>query len=49
MREDKKISQQEIADFLEISQKTYSNMESGKSTPSVTQLANLSTLLDFDD
>lgn len=48
MRENKKNSQQEIADFLDISQKTYSNIESGKSTPSVTQLSKLSTLLDFD-
>ncbi len=42
-----KISQQELADYLNISQKTYSNFESNKSTPSLPQLAQLSELLDF--
>ncbi len=48
LRERKKLSQQEIADFLDISQKTYSNIESDKSVPSLSHLAKLSELLDFN-
>jgi len=48
LRENKRISQQEIANFLDISQKTYSNIESDKSKPSLTQLSKLSEFLDFD-
>lgn len=48
LRERKKLSQQEIADYLDISQKTYSNMESDKTTPSLTHLARLSELLEFN-
>jgi len=47
IRENKKLSQQELADYLNISQKTYSNFESNKSLPSLPQLAQLSELLDF--
>ena len=35
IRENKRMSQQEIAEFLDISQKTYSNIESDKSKPSL--------------
>ena len=48
IRKDKRISQEEIADFLDISQKTYSNIESDKSNASLMQLSKLSQLLDFD-
>ena len=48
IRENKHISQQEIADLLGISQKTYSNIESDKSTPSIEQLSKLGELLDFN-
>ncbi len=48
LRENKRVSQQEVADFLEISQRTYSNFESDKSKPSIDQLSKLSELLDFD-
>ncbi len=44
-RHEKKSSQQEIADFINVSQKTYSNFESDKSTPSILQLVKLSDLL----
>ena len=47
-REDKKISQQEVADILGISQKTYSNIESNKSNASLPQLLEMSKLLDFN-
>jgi transcriptional regulator with XRE-family HTH domain len=47
-REAKKLSQQEVADYLEISQKTYCNMESDKSAISISQLASLGHYLDFD-
>jgi len=47
-RESKRISQQEIAEFLNISQKTYSNIEGDKSKPSLIQLSKLGELLDFD-
>lgn len=48
LREDKRYSQQEIANLLDISQKTYSNFESDKSKPSITQLVKLSEYLEFD-
>ena len=47
-RESKKLTQQEIADYLDISQKTYSNMESDKTTPSLTHIVKLSKLLEFN-
>ncbi|MDC9724115.1 MAG: helix-turn-helix transcriptional regulator [Urechidicola sp.] len=48
IRENKRMSQQEIAEFLDISQKTYSNIECDKSKPSLPQLSKLSKFLDFD-
>ena len=48
IREDKKIAQQEIAEFLGISQKTYSNIESCKSNLSLKYLFKLSKYLEFD-
>lgn len=47
-REDKKISQQELADLLGISQRTYSNIESDKSNATIEQLSKLSEFLDFN-
>ena len=47
-RESLRLSQQEVADYLNISQKTYSNMESNKTFPSLTQLAKIGDLLDLD-
>ncbi|MFC4874552.1 helix-turn-helix domain-containing protein [Negadavirga shengliensis] len=47
-RETKRFSQQEIADLLSISQKTLSNIESDKSTPSIEQLATLGKLYGLD-
>ncbi|MGB6092996.1 MAG: helix-turn-helix domain-containing protein [Moheibacter sp.] len=41
-REEKKFSQQEIANLLDISQKTISNIESDKSNPTIKQLSKLS-------
>ena len=48
IRETKHYSQQEVADSLGISQKTYSNYESCKSVPSINHLCQLSILLEFD-
>jgi transcriptional regulator with XRE-family HTH domain len=48
IREVKKISQQEVAHYLNISQKTYSNIEADKSTPSLMQLSKLGEFLEFD-
>ncbi len=48
MREAKGISQQDVADTLGISQKTYSNYESCKSSPSIEKLCGLSKILEFD-
>ncbi|HIP47942.1 MAG TPA: XRE family transcriptional regulator [Lutibacter sp.] len=47
-RDNKKLSQQEIADYLHISQRTYSNFESDKSEPSLTQLSKLAEVLEFN-
>lgn len=38
-REAKRLSQQEVADLLSVSQRTLSNIESDKSNPSIRQLA----------
>ena len=43
-REAKRLSQQEVADRLSISQRTLSNMESDKSKPTVSQLAKMGEL-----
>ncbi|HIP34065.1 MAG TPA: XRE family transcriptional regulator [Bacteroidia bacterium] len=48
IRESKRFSQQEIANMLDISQKTYSNIESDKTKPTIPQLSKLSEFLDFD-
>lgn len=47
-REEKKFSQQEIANLLEISQKTLSNIESDKSNPTIKQLSTLSEVYELD-
>ena len=47
-REAKKLSQQEVADRLSISQKTLSNMESDKSNPTVGQLAMMGELYEVN-
>ncbi len=47
-REINNFSQQQIADVLNISQRTYSNFESDKSLPSILHLSELSLLLNFD-
>lgn len=47
-RESKRMSQQEVAELLGISQKTLSNIESGKSKPSVMQLAELGKIYGVD-
>ncbi|MBL86193.1 MAG: hypothetical protein CMO82_06000 [Winogradskyella sp.] len=47
-REIKRLSQQEVADILNISQATYSNIESNKSDLTFSQLQQLSELFDFD-
>ena len=47
-RHEKRLSQQEVGDFLNISQRTYSNFESDNSTPSIEQIVELSKLLDSD-
>lgn len=47
-RDIKRLSQQEVADILNISQRTYSNYESNKTEPSLYQLSVLAKILDFD-
>jgi transcriptional regulator with XRE-family HTH domain len=47
-RESKRMSQQEIAEHLGISQKTLSNIESGKAKPSIMQLAELGRIFGVD-
>lgn len=46
-REKKALSQQEVADIIGVCQKTYSNMESDKTKPSIEQLYQLSKTLNF--
>jgi transcriptional regulator with XRE-family HTH domain len=48
LRENKRRSQQEVADFLNISQRTYSNIESDKSDIACEKIFKLSKFLDFD-
>ncbi len=48
LREKKRFSQEEISHLLNISQKTYSNIENDKTVPSMVQLAKLSEILEFD-
>lgn len=47
-RETKRISQQQIAEQLGISQKTLSNIESGKAKPSIVQLAAMGKIYGMD-
>lgn len=47
-RDLKRLSQQEVADYLNVSQRTYSNFESNKSEPSLTQLSKLAEVLEFN-
>ena len=47
-RNEKRLSQQEVANLINVSQRTYSNFESDNSTPSIVQLTTLSELLEFD-
>lgn len=47
-RELHRLSQQEIADYLDVCQKTYSNYESCKTTPSILHLIKLNKILKFD-
>ncbi len=46
-RESKRMSQQEIAEHLGISQKTLSNIESNKSQPNIHQLAVMESLYEI--
>ena len=47
-RNEKRLSQQEVADYLGISQRTYSNFESDTTKPSIIKLVELSKILRFD-
>jgi transcriptional regulator with XRE-family HTH domain len=47
-RESKRMSQHEVAELLGIAQKTLSNMESGKTQPSVVQLAAMGKIYGMD-
>jgi transcriptional regulator with XRE-family HTH domain len=47
-RERKKLSQQEVAHLLEVSQKTLSNFESGKTVPNILQIAKLGLIYGLD-
>lgn len=47
-RETKRMSQQEVAERLGISQKTLSNIESGKSKPSIVLLAEMGKIYGMD-
>ena len=48
IRKIKKLSQQNIANHLNVSQKTYSNLENNKSYFSMSQLVTVSEVLDFN-
>lgn len=47
-RQEKKLSQQDVANFLNISQKTYCNYESDKTIPGVEHFFAMAKLLDID-
>ncbi|MBN3584792.1 helix-turn-helix transcriptional regulator [Algoriphagus aestuarii] len=47
-RESKRLSQQEVSESLGISQKTLSNIESGKSQPSIIILAKMKDIYELD-
>jgi transcriptional regulator with XRE-family HTH domain len=48
IRRDKRLSQQEIADYLEVNQSTIFKWESGLSLPNANQLQLISQILDVD-
>ncbi|WP_353955666.1 helix-turn-helix transcriptional regulator [uncultured Algoriphagus sp.] len=48
MREEKKLSQHEVAHLLEVSQKTLSNIETGKTVPNILQIAKLGAIYELD-
>lgn len=48
LRDESKLSQQELADLLDVSRQTVSRWESGKSTPSAKQIANLCAVFHVD-
>lgn len=48
LRDKQRLSQQEVADFLDISQSTYSLWEGDKSTPQVEYLPKLAEILKVD-
>lgn len=41
LRDERRLSQQELADLLDVTRQTVSRWESGKSYPSIQQLANI--------
>jgi transcriptional regulator with XRE-family HTH domain len=47
-RESKRMSQQEVAELLGISQKSLSNMESNKTQPSIVQIAEMGKIYDLE-
>lgn len=47
-REFKRLSQHEVAEFLGVSQKTLSNIESNKSQPTIAQLALMGEIYELD-
>jgi transcriptional regulator with XRE-family HTH domain len=47
-REVKRLSQQDVAYLLGVSQKTLSNIESGKSIPNIFQLAKMGKIYELD-
>ena len=48
VREQKRLSQQEVAEYIDVSQKTYSNYESCKTMPSIMHLIKLSEILNYN-
>ncbi|HFH8083428.1 helix-turn-helix transcriptional regulator [Streptococcus anginosus] len=46
LRKEKKLTQTELASKLDISQKSYSNWESGKAEPTLENIVKLSKILD---
>lgn len=48
MREDKKLSQEEISKAVDITQAFYSKIENGKRTPSVSVAKKIAAVLGFD-
>ncbi|TDK51098.1 helix-turn-helix domain-containing protein [Algoriphagus formosus] len=48
IREEKKLSQHEVAHLLKVSQKTLSNIESGKTVPNILQIAKLGAIYEIN-